>query len=109
MLTGYSMGGGGTWYLAPRHPERFKAALAIAGRPQGDSVEFTWQTPMYVIHSTADDVVPLDTTAATVERLRARGAPIELVVVDGVTHYAVPSYRPYVSAAVPWIERAWTE
>ena len=33
LLLGYSMGGMGTWYLAARHPERFKAAIPIAGRP----------------------------------------------------------------------------
>jgi predicted peptidase len=108
LLTGYSMGGGGTWYLTPRHPERFKAALVMAGRPQADSLEFDWTTPMYVIHSTADDVVPLDSTASIVEQLRASGAPIELVVIDGITHYSVPAYRPYVTAAIPWIEQAWS-
>jgi len=109
LIAGYSMGGAGAWYLAPRHPERFKAALILAGRPQSDSADFDWQTPVYAIHSTNDDVVPIDSAEATIALLRARGAPIEFVVVDGLTHYAVPSYRPYVAAAIPWIEQAWAE
>jgi poly(3-hydroxybutyrate) depolymerase len=31
LVTGYSMGGIGTWYLAGRHPDRFKAAIVVAG------------------------------------------------------------------------------
>lgn len=107
LVTGYSMGGGGTWYLAPRHPERFKAAIVMAGRPQADSTSFDWDTPLYVIHSTADQVVPFASTEDTVEQLRDRGASVELVVVDGITHYEIPRYRPYLEAAVPWIEEAW--
>jgi len=109
LLTGYSMGGSGTWYLAPRHPERFRAALVMAGRPQEDSTAFDWQTPMYVLHSTADQVVPFESTEAAVEQLQARGAPIELVVVDGITHYEVPLYRAHLQAAIPWIQQVWQD
>lgn len=109
LVTGYSMGGGGTWYLAPRHPDRFKAAIVMAGRPQADSTSFDWETPLYVIHSTADQVVPFESTEATVDQLRLQGAPIVLVVVDGISHYEIPRYRPYLEAAVPWIEEAWSK
>jgi len=109
LLTGYSMGGGGTWYLAPRHPERFKAALAMAGRPQADSTTFDWRTPMYLISSTADEVVPLELTQTTVGQLQNLGAPIHLVVVDEITHYEIPRYGPYLKAAIPWIQRIWSE
>ncbi len=108
LVTGYSMGGGGTWYFAPRYPERFKAAIVMAGRPQADSTSFEWDTPLYVIHSTADQVVPLASTEETVEQLRGQGAAVELVVVDGISHYEIPRYRPYLEAALPWIEEAWT-
>ena len=109
LLTGYSMGGGGTWYLTPRHPERFRAALVMAGRPQADSTAFDWATPMYAIHSTADEVIPLESSLTAVEQLRSRGASIELVVVDEITHYQIPRYSPHLRAAIPWIRQAWAE
>jgi len=109
LLTGYSMGAAGTWYLAPRHPERFKAALAMAGRPQADSATIGWTTPIYVIHSTADEVVPLESTQIAVKRLRSQGASVDLVVVDGITHYEISRYGPYLRAAIPWIQRVWAE
>ncbi len=109
LVTGYSMGGGGTWYLAPRHPDRFRAAIVMAGRPQADSTSLEWQTPLYVIHSTADQVVPFASTEATVDDLRLQGAPVTLVVVDGISHYEIPRYRPFLEAALPWIEEAWAQ
>ncbi|MDG2087497.1 MAG: prolyl oligopeptidase family serine peptidase [Arenicellaceae bacterium] len=109
LLTGYSMGGFGTWYLAPRHPERFKAGLAMAGWPQADSMTFYWKTPMYLISSTDDEVVSLELTQVTVERLQSQGAPIDLVVVEDITHYEIPRYAPHLRAAIPWIQRAWAE
>ena len=72
LVTGYSMGGGGTWYFAPRYPERFKAAIVMAGRPQADSTSFEWEAPLYVIHSTADQVVPFASTEETVEQIREK-------------------------------------
>ncbi len=109
LLIGYSMGGSGTWYLTPRHPERFRAAIVMAGRPQADSTSFDWETPMYVIHSAADQVVPFESTEAAVKRLRGQGVFIDLVVVDEISHYEIPRYRPYLSAAIPWIQQAWAE
>jgi len=109
LLTGYSMGGGGTWYLAPRHPERFQAALPMAGRPQPDSTSIDWKTPTYLIHSTADEIVPLESTRTAVEQLRARGAAMELVVVDGISHYQIPRFQPHLKAAIPWILETWND
>jgi predicted peptidase len=108
LLTGYSMGGMGTWYLAPRHPELFEAAIPMAGRPQADSTELDWRTPTYVINSAADELIAIGPTRDVVGRLKARGAPIEMVVIDDVTHYEVPRYREHLKAAIPWLRGAWS-
>lgn len=107
LLTGYSMGGMGTWYLAPRYPELFRLAIPMAGRPLDPVDAFDWTVPMYVIHSRDDGLIPLEPTASTIERLRREGAPVELHVVDGITHFQVPSFVPKLAAAKPWIERMW--
>lgn len=107
LITGYSLGGMGTWYLAARNQDRFKAAIPISGRPQSDTLSFEWHMPLYVIHSRADDVVPLAPTEATVSELREKGADITLVVVEGIPHFAVSSFVDPLSEAVPWIEKVW--
>jgi predicted peptidase len=39
-VTGYSMGGTGSWHLAEKFPERFSAALPIASRPPASAVRW---------------------------------------------------------------------
>lgn len=109
LVTGYSMGGMGTWYFAPRHPDRFKAAIPIAGRPGADVDRFDWQTPTYVIHSNADELIPLEPTATVVDTLKARGAPIDLIVVDEITHFEMARFQPHLEAAVPWVRGVWND
>lgn len=107
LLTGYSMGGRGTWYFAARHPDRFKAALPIAGQPQPDSASVDWTIPLYVIHSAADQVLPLEPNRAIVEQLRAEGVDIDLIVVNDIGHYEIPRYRPHLEDAISWIRGVW--
>lgn len=107
LITGVSMGGMGTWYLAPRHSDRFKLAIPISGRPQADSTSMNWRNPMYIIHSKADEVVPIAPTQVAVEELKAKGAPVTFVVVDDLTHFDWPKLVPNLKAAVPWIQDNW--
>jgi predicted peptidase len=108
ILTGYSLGGMGTWYIAARHQARFSAAIPVAGQPQPDTADFTWTTPLYVLHSRHDGFIPLAPTEEVVGRLKEAGARVELVVVEDITHFEVPDFVPHLRAAVPWIKKtAW--
>jgi predicted peptidase len=55
-VTGYSMGGTGSWHLAEKFPERFSAVLPIASTPPASAVG--WQLPVLAIQSRDDKVVP---------------------------------------------------
>lgn len=107
LLTGYSKGGIGTWYLAARHQERFVAALPMAARPPAGTTDARWQIPLYVIHSRQDELFPPEPTERVVKELRAQGVSIELVMLDGVTHYETGRYLQPLKAAIPWIESVW--
>jgi predicted peptidase len=107
LITGYSMGGMGTWALAARHQDRFAAAVIVAGRPQPEIADVAWRIPLYVVHGKEDEVVPLKPTADMVKVLKAKGVKVEFVAVDGLTHYQVPAFVPYLRDAVPWIKKAW--
>jgi dienelactone hydrolase len=109
LLTGYSMGGIGTWYLASRHPELFEAAIPMAGQPTRESIRIDWETPTLAINSAADELIAIEPVRAVVEALHSRGLPIDLVLIDDVTHFEIPRYRPHLRAAVPWIERAFAD
>lgn len=107
LLTGYSMGGAGTWYMAARNQKRFAAALPVSARPQTDSADIPWEIPLYVIHSRQDEVVPLGPTETTVNRLKAKGTSVELVVVEGITHFETSRFIVPLKGAVPWIRKVW--
>jgi predicted peptidase len=107
LITGYSMGGMGTWHFAATHPERFKAGVVMAGSPQGDYREIDWELPLYVIHSRQDEVVPIDETLVMVGALQSQGASIRMVVLDGVTHYETYKFIQYLRDAIPWILDTW--
>jgi predicted peptidase len=107
LVTGYSMGGIGTWHLAARHQDRFTAAVVMAGVPPSDAAEREWAVPLYVIHSRADEVLPLEPTETVVGQLQDKGVPVEFVLLEGITHYETGRFAPALRAAIPWIEQAW--
>jgi len=108
LITGYSMGGKGTWYLAARNQEQFAAALIMAGWPPSDAVTVQWKIPLYIIHGRQDKVMPLEPTETVARQLKVKGVSVELIVLDNVTHYETNRFVAPLRAAVPWIERAWT-
>jgi predicted peptidase len=108
LVTGYSLGGMGAWHMASRHPGLFRAGVVMAGWPAAGAVELL-AVPLYLIHSRADEVVPIGPTEAAVAQLRAQGKAVELVTVEGITHYQVDRFVPLLRAAVPWVRGVWRE
>ena len=109
LVTGFSMGGRGAWYMAARHPDLFRAAVPISARPEEDATEVDWQVPLLVIHSVADEVVAFEPVETTVRALKASDVHIEMIIVRDVTHYQIELFVEPLRAAVPWIRNAWGE
>mgnify|MGYP003335002465 CR=1 FL=1 len=63
-VTGYSMGGAGTWHFAEKYPQRFSAAIPVAGRPPAPSAG--WKMPVLAVHSHDDQVVPFGPAEARI-------------------------------------------
>jgi len=127
LITGFSLGGTGTWYVAAEHPDTFSAAIAIATAPTvapGDTTfrtEFRrlmdggtvlWReslaaTPFFVIHSSDDQLIPFAPVARALDSLTAWGASITFLAIDGPGHYDIEAYIEPLSSAVPWVTRLW--
>ena len=107
LITGYSMGGAGTWYLAARNPDRFSAAVVMAGWPPQAIEDVEWKMPLVIIHSRQDEIVPLQPTEDVVSTLQAKGAPVKLVVLDGITHYEMFHFVEPLRTTVSWVESVW--
>ncbi|MHC4599255.1 MAG: carboxylesterase family protein [Planctomycetota bacterium] len=107
LLTGYSLGGIGTWYLAARHPRRFAGALPMAAPPPDDADEQKWELPLYVLHSRQDEIFDASEVEAFVMRMKERGAAVDLNLIDGVTHFDTGGFVEPLRDALPWIWGVW--
>jgi dipeptidyl aminopeptidase/acylaminoacyl peptidase len=105
LVTGFSMGGSGTWHFAAKYPERFSAAVPVAGRPPA-SIQ-GWRLPVLAIHSRNDEVVPIGPTETRIAELRKSGGRAELITLSGITHYETNRFVEGLSRAVPWLKEIW--
>lgn len=123
-LTGLSMGGHGTWYVAYRHPELFAAIVPICGWvrefPQfrgsvpvvpGDSVavmpslvQRLGKTPVWIFHGEVDQVVNVNGSREPAAALKAAGGDVHYTELLGLNHnswdaaYASEEFRTWLFA-----------
>ena len=105
IVTGFSMGGADTWHWANKFPERFSAAIPVAGRPTGSAS--AWRVPVFVVHSQNDELVPIGPAQERIEELKQLGKNAEIVVLTGITHYETHRYVEGLRRAVPWVKNLW--
>ena len=109
-LTGLSMGGYGSWYLASKYPGKFAAVVAICGgivppehlrqmhpdmvtstyrdEPQSyaDVAQKIGKTPVWIFHGDADDSVPVEYSRKLNNALKAAGGNVRYTEYPGVPH-----------------------
>ncbi|MBX9624555.1 MAG: hypothetical protein K2X82_12175 [Gemmataceae bacterium] len=71
VVTGFSLGGEGAWFIGGRHQDLFTGAIPVAAPVAGGDVE--WKIPVYAIHSDADDVVRYGPAKKHADALKAKG------------------------------------
>jgi predicted peptidase len=104
LITGFSMGGAGSWYIGSRHQDIFTAAMPVAAPVEGST---EWKIPVYSIHSQQDDIVSHSAAKSHAEAIKSKGGKIEFKSVGGLTHYDTGSYASYVGEGVKWVEEQW--
>lgn len=104
-VTGFSMGGTGTWSFVAKHPDRFSAAVPVAGTPPSSLGQ--WKTPVLAVHSRNDEVVPIAATEAGIRELQKAGVRAELIVLTGISHYETSRFADGLRRAVPWLRQIW--
>ena len=105
VVTGFSMGGAGSWHFAETFPERFSAAIPVAGRPPVSASG--WRLPVLAIHSRDDQVVPFGPTEARIAELQKAGVNAKLIQLTGITHYETSRFRDALRQAIPWLREVW--
>lgn len=123
-LTGLSMGGHGTWYVAYQHPELFAAVVPICGWVRewsqfpgsvpvvpGDSVavmprlvQRLGKLPIWIFHGEMDQVVNVNGSREPATALKAAGADVHYTEFLGLNHnswdaaYASEEFRNWLFA-----------
>jgi pimeloyl-ACP methyl ester carboxylesterase len=85
-LTGLSLGGYATWDLAALTPDRFAAAVPIAGYGDVNDAQRLKNLPMWVFHGEADPTVPIQPDRECVQAIRAIGGRVVFTTYPGVGH-----------------------
>jgi len=125
-LTGLSMGGYGSWYLAAKYPGKFAAVVAICDgvappervrqmhpemvantypdEPQSyaDIARKIGKTPVWMFHGGADDTVPVEYSRKLNDALKAAGGNVHYTEYPAVPHnswdkaFAEPDLMPWL-------------
>ena len=92
-LTGYSMGGNGSWDLLSRSPQWFAAAAPIAGWGDTGAICVASAVPVRAYHSDDDTVIEYARSVEMVNALKACPGEAELITLHGVDHASwVPAF-----------------
>lgn len=108
IVTGYSNGGYGAWYLGINYPQVFSAAIPIASRMEflGKSVIKNEKLgiPFYVIHSRSDEKFDINDVSNKIDKLVDLGSDIHFEEVDYLAHGSVCAYSQYLNESIKWLE-----
>ncbi len=121
-LTGLSMGGNGTWYLAYRYPNRFAAIAPICGFvtplrgfsrsavPVDSGAAFPelarqlGRLPTWIFHGEVDPAVPVAQSRQAAEAIKRAGGDVRYTEFLGMEHnvwdavYASPQFIEWLLA-----------
>ena len=107
LVTGYSMGGGGTWHMAANHQDIFTAAMPMAALPLSNSAEIDWQIPILVLNGTEDELFDFVRAENEALAVKEAGANLNFVPVQGVAHYDVNRFVGHIQDSLPWLMEQW--
>jgi antitoxin component YwqK of YwqJK toxin-antitoxin module len=91
-LTGVSLGGSGTWYLAIKYPEIFAAIAPISGFTRNieyimNNTDKLIKTPIWAFHGRSDKVVQFEDTEWIINRLEGKNKDLKFTAKPGVGHW----------------------
>ena len=91
-LTGLSLGGAGTWYLAAKYPEKFAAIAPVSGFTGNmdfidENIEKLKEIPIWAFHGRIDVVVPFEETERIIRKLEGKNSAVKFSAEPMVGHW----------------------
>jgi poly(3-hydroxybutyrate) depolymerase len=88
-LMGHSMGGIGTWKLAPKYPDIWAAIAPFSGSGAPATLEKIKSVPEFVVHGDNDPTVNVQGSRTMVAKMKELGIEVKYVEVPGGNHGSV--------------------
>ena len=85
-LTGFSMGGYGTWRTAAAYPDVFAAIAPVCGGGDRDAARRLMKVPVWAFHGALDENVPLSESRDMVEAVKKDGGRARLTIYPDLEH-----------------------
>ncbi|MCI0511997.1 carbohydrate binding domain-containing protein, partial [candidate division KSB1 bacterium] len=101
-LTGASMGGGGTFKMATRYPDRWASGRPVCGYGVELPIQNALQVPLYSTHSVDDPTVPVLTSRTPLQKLMTAGGQVIIDETTGLQH-AAWNYTAGNNRALNWM------
>jgi predicted esterase len=101
-LMGHSMGGIGTWAIAPKYPDIWAAIAPLSGIGTPDTAERIRHIPEIIVHGDADPTVDVASSRAMVAKLKQIGAEYKYIEVPGGLHSDVVA--PNLGAVIEFFD-----
>ena len=85
-VTGYSMGGSGTWDIITRYPKLFAAAVPVTGVSDPSKAKLVAYMPIWAFHGQKDRVSLVENTRRMVKALKKHGSNCKFSELKDVAH-----------------------
>ncbi len=101
-ITGASMGGGGTFKMASRYPDRWASGRPVCGYGNDQPILNSLHVPLYSVHSVDDPSVPVLGSRSPLQKLFAAGGQVIIDETVGLQH-AAWNYVEGNNRALKWM------
>jgi predicted peptidase len=91
-LTGMSLGGSGTWYIAAKYSDKFAAIAPMSGFTShldfiDNNIDKLIDIPIWAFHGKIDNVVPFEETERIVKKLDGKNKDLKFTIEPQVGHW----------------------
>ncbi|MBI5477070.1 MAG: prolyl oligopeptidase family serine peptidase [Ignavibacteriales bacterium] len=91
-LTGFSLGGAGTWYIGVKYPDKFAAIAPMSGFTShidyiDNNLDKLIDMPIWAFHGKIDNVVPFEETERVIKKLEGKNKELRFSVEPEVGHW----------------------
>ena len=102
-ITGYSLGGIGTWYISSRHQDLFSLAIPMASSCHEEWLRDWKDLPVFIIQGTADESFPFADIEIKANELIKKNPGTKLIRIDNASHYDTGKFIIPLKYSYKWL------